>query len=156
MGLDTKTYWLTDRQSRCNFDFDFNDFGIDFVDSGAIKSRTYHPPLVIDISSLLLTVIKSTSITTKSLLRVIIPYYVTFSRIMAGVECMISLLSMLLSPASVLMSKVLWNSQFRVVSSQTQNFSIDFLVLWGIILRKRIASTKVLRGRNLTLKYCDG
>jgi hypothetical protein len=22
MGLDTKTYWLTDRQSQCNFDFD--------------------------------------------------------------------------------------------------------------------------------------
>jgi hypothetical protein len=22
MGLDTKTYWLTDRQSRCDFDFD--------------------------------------------------------------------------------------------------------------------------------------
>jgi hypothetical protein len=28
MGLDTKTYWLTDRQSQCNFDF---DFGIDFT-----------------------------------------------------------------------------------------------------------------------------
>jgi hypothetical protein len=24
MGLDTKTYWLTDRQSQCEFDFDFN------------------------------------------------------------------------------------------------------------------------------------
>jgi hypothetical protein len=23
MGLDTKTYWLTDRQSHCEFDFDF-------------------------------------------------------------------------------------------------------------------------------------
>jgi hypothetical protein len=22
MGLDTKTYWLTDRQSQCEFDFD--------------------------------------------------------------------------------------------------------------------------------------
>jgi hypothetical protein len=22
MGLDTKTYWLTDRQSQCNFDFE--------------------------------------------------------------------------------------------------------------------------------------
>jgi hypothetical protein len=27
MGLDTKTYWLTDRQSQCNFDFDF-DFDV--------------------------------------------------------------------------------------------------------------------------------
>jgi hypothetical protein len=27
MGLDTKTYWLTDRQLQCNFDFDF-DFEI--------------------------------------------------------------------------------------------------------------------------------
>jgi hypothetical protein len=26
MGLDTKTYWLTDRQSQCNFDFDFEIF----------------------------------------------------------------------------------------------------------------------------------
>jgi hypothetical protein len=24
MGHDTKTYWLTDRQSQCNFDFDFD------------------------------------------------------------------------------------------------------------------------------------
>jgi hypothetical protein len=23
MGLDTKTYWLTDRQSQCDFEFDF-------------------------------------------------------------------------------------------------------------------------------------
>jgi hypothetical protein len=23
MRLDTKTYWLTDRQSQCNFDFDY-------------------------------------------------------------------------------------------------------------------------------------
>jgi hypothetical protein len=23
-GLDTKTYWLTDRQSQCDFDFDFD------------------------------------------------------------------------------------------------------------------------------------
>jgi hypothetical protein len=28
MVLDTKTYWLTDRQSQCNFDFDF-DSGLD-------------------------------------------------------------------------------------------------------------------------------
>jgi hypothetical protein len=27
MGLDTKTYWLTDRQTQCNFDsyFDFEE-----------------------------------------------------------------------------------------------------------------------------------
>jgi hypothetical protein len=24
MGLDTKTYWLTDRQSQCDFDFGFD------------------------------------------------------------------------------------------------------------------------------------
>jgi hypothetical protein len=24
MGLDTKIYWLTDRQSQCTFDFDFD------------------------------------------------------------------------------------------------------------------------------------
>jgi hypothetical protein len=23
IGLDTKTYWLTDRQTQCDFDFDF-------------------------------------------------------------------------------------------------------------------------------------
>jgi hypothetical protein len=26
MGLDTKTYWLTDRQSQCDFDFDLSPF----------------------------------------------------------------------------------------------------------------------------------
>jgi hypothetical protein len=31
MGLDTKTYWLTDRQSQCNFDFDFDDEVVDGV-----------------------------------------------------------------------------------------------------------------------------
>jgi hypothetical protein len=30
MGLDTKIYWLTDRQSQCDFDF---DFGIDLPTS---------------------------------------------------------------------------------------------------------------------------
>jgi hypothetical protein len=31
MGLDTKTYWLTDRQSQYDFDFDFDfDFDVDF------------------------------------------------------------------------------------------------------------------------------
>jgi hypothetical protein len=29
MGLDTKTYWLTDRQSQCDFDFDLSRNGID-------------------------------------------------------------------------------------------------------------------------------
>jgi hypothetical protein len=29
MGLDAKTYWLSDRQSQCNFDFEF-DFDFDF------------------------------------------------------------------------------------------------------------------------------
>jgi hypothetical protein len=24
MGLNTKTYWLTDRKSQCDFDFDFD------------------------------------------------------------------------------------------------------------------------------------
>jgi hypothetical protein len=24
MGLDTKTYWLADSQSQCDFDFDFD------------------------------------------------------------------------------------------------------------------------------------
>jgi hypothetical protein len=26
MGLDTKTYWLTDRQSQCDFDFDLTEY----------------------------------------------------------------------------------------------------------------------------------
>jgi hypothetical protein len=30
MGLDTKTYWLTDRQSQCDFDFD--NFSFYFID----------------------------------------------------------------------------------------------------------------------------
>jgi hypothetical protein len=26
MELDTKTYWLTDRQSQCDFDFDYYNY----------------------------------------------------------------------------------------------------------------------------------
>jgi hypothetical protein len=34
MGLDTKTYWLTARQSQCNFDFDFDkEFSLSWVAS---------------------------------------------------------------------------------------------------------------------------
>jgi hypothetical protein len=33
MGLDTKTYWLTDRQSQCDFDFDFEKSGVEFRDA---------------------------------------------------------------------------------------------------------------------------
>jgi hypothetical protein len=29
MGLDTKIYWLTNRQSQCNFDFDFDLEGLE-------------------------------------------------------------------------------------------------------------------------------
>jgi hypothetical protein len=31
MGLDTKTYWLTDSQSQCDFEFDF-DFDFDLTE----------------------------------------------------------------------------------------------------------------------------
>jgi hypothetical protein len=29
MGLDAKTYWLTDRQTQCNFDFDLSQMRLD-------------------------------------------------------------------------------------------------------------------------------
>jgi hypothetical protein len=35
MGLYTKTYWLTDRQSHCNIDFD-----LDFVSGESYKACT--------------------------------------------------------------------------------------------------------------------
>jgi hypothetical protein len=41
MGLDTKTYWLTDRQSQFDFDFDFDfEFEISdrFVTETSLKS----------------------------------------------------------------------------------------------------------------------
>jgi hypothetical protein len=38
MGLDTKTYWLTDRQSQCDFDFDV-DFDFDLTISSRAVSR---------------------------------------------------------------------------------------------------------------------
>jgi hypothetical protein len=37
MGLDTKTYWLTDRQSQCDFDFDVAVYGT--VVEYRVKSR---------------------------------------------------------------------------------------------------------------------
>jgi hypothetical protein len=38
MGLDTKTYWLTDRQSQCDFDFDFDR--IRGIKKGSLESET--------------------------------------------------------------------------------------------------------------------
>jgi hypothetical protein len=32
MGLDIKTYWLTDRQAQCDFDFDFDFDSFELVD----------------------------------------------------------------------------------------------------------------------------
>jgi hypothetical protein len=34
MGLDTKTYWVTDRQSQCDFDFVSSAVGIQLVQLG--------------------------------------------------------------------------------------------------------------------------
>jgi hypothetical protein len=45
MGLDTKTYWLTDRQSQCNFDFDFTRVVKSEPLSANIK-RTLHKALI--------------------------------------------------------------------------------------------------------------
>jgi hypothetical protein len=33
MGLDTKTYWLTDRQSQCDFDFELELSKVSEVDN---------------------------------------------------------------------------------------------------------------------------
>jgi hypothetical protein len=38
MGLDTKTYWLTDRQSQCNFNFNSSET------QGVYFSRSRRPP----------------------------------------------------------------------------------------------------------------
>jgi hypothetical protein len=46
MGLDTKTYWLTDRQSQCDFDFDFDrdgspgEFLVEFGGSRVTEQET--------------------------------------------------------------------------------------------------------------------
>jgi hypothetical protein len=34
MGLDTKTYWLTNRQSQCDFDFDLNELVVGQLPAG--------------------------------------------------------------------------------------------------------------------------
>jgi hypothetical protein len=40
MGLDAKTYWLTDRQSQSNFNFDFDfDFDFDLISVIFIRER---------------------------------------------------------------------------------------------------------------------
>jgi hypothetical protein len=38
MGLDTKTYWLTDRHSQCDFDFDF-DLNVGVAESARMRMR---------------------------------------------------------------------------------------------------------------------
>jgi hypothetical protein len=37
MGLDTNTYWLSDRQSQCDFDFDLNRQRIEEVKRSTMK-----------------------------------------------------------------------------------------------------------------------
>jgi hypothetical protein len=39
MGLNTKTYWLTDRQSQCDFDFDFEFDSSSSVQQSRAESR---------------------------------------------------------------------------------------------------------------------
>jgi hypothetical protein len=38
--LDAKTYWLTDRQSQCDFDFDFGRRSIRGLNLAAVKHTT--------------------------------------------------------------------------------------------------------------------
>jgi hypothetical protein len=48
MGHDTKTYWLTDRQSRCNFGFDF-EFSLVMgysPDSNDVRTEAEEPSLL--------------------------------------------------------------------------------------------------------------
>jgi hypothetical protein len=40
MGIDTETYWLTDRQSLCDFDFDFDLRPSQFC-TGVCEERTW-------------------------------------------------------------------------------------------------------------------
>jgi hypothetical protein len=47
MGLDAKTYWLTDRQSQCDFDFDFDLLGNSVrgamkIEPECVKLRNLH------------------------------------------------------------------------------------------------------------------
>jgi hypothetical protein len=49
MGLDTKTYWLTDRQSQCNFDFDF-DFDIEQYSLVGSEESSLGSPALRDLS----------------------------------------------------------------------------------------------------------
>jgi hypothetical protein len=45
MGLDTKAYWLTDRQSQCNFDFDFDfDFTREYNPCGGGVEYLHRDP----------------------------------------------------------------------------------------------------------------
>jgi hypothetical protein len=43
MGLGTKTYWLTDRQSQCDFDFDFDFEELSTPCGGLVKHLNRKP-----------------------------------------------------------------------------------------------------------------
>jgi hypothetical protein len=93
--------------------------------------KNYHPPFVIDIYLLFVIRFKITSIPTLNLRQETIPYQMTFFRLLIGIVCMIPPLSMLQSPASMRLSKMLWNRQFPLASSQSQNSHTGFLFLQG-------------------------
>jgi hypothetical protein len=50
MGLDTTTYWLTDRQSQCDFDFDFERELREYL---AVKDEKFGWRLIVSYCNLL-------------------------------------------------------------------------------------------------------
>jgi hypothetical protein len=46
MGLDTKTYWLTDRQSQCNFDFASGELRAEDSSGGYSQGEWIQTPTV--------------------------------------------------------------------------------------------------------------
>jgi hypothetical protein len=67
MGLDTKTFWLTDRQSQCNFDFDFEDAGNKQKSYKIIITKIFAPldkakPVTENIGGLNLAAVKHTTV----------------------------------------------------------------------------------------------
>jgi hypothetical protein len=49
MGLDTNTYWLTDRQSQCDIDFDVQVSNCRFLGLNKLRHKLLHYPALRDI-----------------------------------------------------------------------------------------------------------
>jgi hypothetical protein len=93
-----------------------SDLGITPVYPGLIKPDNYHPPIIIDIYLPFACCIQNYAHRTANSRLEIMHSFTIFSELLTGLVWTVPPLTILLSPASMLLFKMPWNMQFPVAS----------------------------------------